>query len=242
MVMVTTITYATEISDPIIRDTVITITAFMLYLGAGFCIGIGIVVTWYQVAQSNVCLLLVYIFFIPFLPESQTFLIVTEQEKKATVILKRFRGSYINIENEINLLKKMNDDVTGDKSWSFLLQRNVQKRILVLIMLFLVQAFSGTMVLRANAVRILHDSGMTFNKEVFATLLMLLPVAGTFVLTYLVDRLGRRMCLVMSLSLMVVSYVILGTRVYLQDPTIVSLVPLELNDTALPSPEYTEQR
>ena len=243
MVTLTVMTYATEISDTSFRGTINTIPTMMFLLGAAFCVGIGITLTWYQLALANACVLLVYIFFIvPFLPESPLYLIIINQEKKATKILEHLRGTYIDIENEIKSIKKINDEVTGDTNYSFLLNRDVQKRILVLTMLFLVQAFSGTAVLRANAVRILEDSGVTFNKDIFVTLMLLLPIGGTFVLSYLVDRLGRRICLVISLTLMIVSYVLLGTHVYLRDHTIVSIVPLGLNDTAQPPSYYTEKR
>lgn len=243
MVTLTVISYATEIPDTTIRGNAVAVTTVMFLLGASFCVGIGIILAWYYVALLNVCMMLASIFFIvPSLPESPTFLIVTEQEDKATKVLERLRGPYINIENEITLLKKMNDEVTEDKSWSFLLQRKVQKRILVLTVLFLVQAFSGTAVLRANTVRILHDSGVTLNGELLTTLLLLLPVAGSFVLWSLVDRYGRRICLVISLTLMAVSYVVLGLKVYFQNNITVSLVPLDLNNTELSPSYHTRQR
>lgn len=242
MVTLTVITYATEIPDIAIRGNAAAVTTVMFLLGASFCVGIGIILAWYYVALLNVCMMLVSIFFIvPFLPESPTFLIVTKQEEKATKVLERLRGPYINVENEITQLKKMNDDVTEDNNWSFLLQKKVQKRILVLTVLFLLQAYSGTAVLRANTVRILHDSGVDLNEELLTTLLLLLPIAGSFVLWSLVDRYGRRVCLVISFMLMAVSYVVLGFKVYLQKNIIVSMVPLDLDNTELSPPYYTGQ-
>lgn len=147
------------------------------------------------------------------------------------------RGNHINIEIEMALLKKINSEGRGDKSWSFLLQRKVRKRILVLSVLFLVQGFSGTAALRANAVRILQASGVVGNTNMFATILMLVPIAGVFVLTWKADSLGRRWYLVISLALMMITYVVLGTAVYLQTPSFVSVVPTQLNGTVLP-PSY----
>ncbi|KAK8406100.1 hypothetical protein O3P69_007073 [Scylla paramamosain] len=241
MVTLAVMTYATEIPDTAFRGTISTITCLMFLMGACVCTAIGIALTWYYVALGNMSVLLVYICIVPFLPESPTFLIVTGQEKRATKVLERLRGAYIDIGNEISLLKKMNDEMMSNTSWSFLLHRRVQKRILVLSMLFIVQAFSGTAVLRANAVRILHDSGVTVNKTMFATLLLLLPIGGFFVLWSLVDRAGRKVCLAISLTLMSVTYIFLGTKVYLQEPTVVSLVPLEPNSTASSPPYFTAQ-
>lgn len=243
MVTLTVITYATEIPDTAIRGTATAITCLMFLFGATICVGLGLVITWYEVALSNAGVLLIYIFLIvPFLPESPTFLIVKRHDKEAIKVLKRLRGNYINIETEKEVLRKMNDNKTGGTSWSFLLQRKVQKRLLVLLVLFLVQAFSGTAVLRANAVRILEASGVTGNSGLFATILLLVPITGVFVLAWMVDTAGRRLCMGISLALMMVSYVILGTSVYLQTHTLVSVVPIESNDTALPPPYHIEVR
>ncbi|MPC52553.1 Facilitated trehalose transporter Tret1 [Portunus trituberculatus] len=242
MVTLTAMTYATEIPDAAFRGTISTICCFMFLMGACFCTAIGIALTWYYVALGNMCVLLVYICIVPFLPESPTFLVVTGQDDRAIKVLERLRGTYADITNEIKLLKKMNDEITSDTSWGFLLQKKVQKRILVLSILFLVQAYSGTAVLRANAVRILQDSGVTTNKSMVATLLLLLPIAGAFVLCHLVDRAGRKVCLAISLTLMSISYIFLGTRVYLQKSTVVSLIPLEPNNTAALPPYFTTER
>ena len=242
MVTLTVMTYATEIPDTAFRGTISTITCFMFLLGASVCVAIGICLTWYYVALSNMSVLLVYICIVPFLPESPTFLVVTGQVDRAVQVLGGLRGAYTDINSEINLLKKMNDDVSSDTSWGFLRQRQVQKRILVLTLLFFVQAYSGTAVLRANAVRILEDSGVTFNKSLFATLVLLLPIGGAFILWYLVDRVGRKVCLVISLTLMSMSYIFLGTIVYLHEPTVVSVISLEPNNFTVPPPYFTPQR
>lgn len=243
MVTLTATTYATEISDTAIRGTVTAMTCLMFLFGASMCVALGMVMTWYEVALGNIATLLVYIcLIVPFLPESPTFLIVNGQEKEAIRILRHLRGNYINIETEMALLKKINDESGGDKSWSFLLQRKVQKRILVLSILFLVQGFSGTAVLRANAVRILQTSGVTGNTNLFAIILLLVPIAGAFLLSWKADSLGRRWCLIMSLAFMMISYVVLGTAVYMQTSSFVSVVPIQLNDTMLPQPYHTEVR
>lgn len=242
MVTLAVMTYATEIPDTAFRGTVSTMPCLMFLTGACVCTAMGIGLSWYYVALGNMSILLVYIFcIVPFLPESPTFLIVSGQKKRAAKVLERLRGTYIDIDNEISLLKSKNDEMTSNSSWSFLLQRQVQKRILVLSVLFLVQAFSGTAVLRANAVRILQESGVTVNKTLFATLMLLVPIVGVIVLWSLVDRAGRKVCLAISLTLMCMSYIFLGTKVYLQEPTVVSLVPLEQNNTVPPPPYLTMQ-
>lgn len=236
MVVLTVIIYATEIPDTTIRGLVSTTCGTAFLLGSAVCVTMGVVMTWYAVALSNVVAILVYIcLIVPFLPESPTFLIVMEKEKEAIEVLRRFRGNYVNIDTEIAEIKKINGEAQETKAWSFLLQRKVYLRILVIVVLFLLNGFSGTNVIRANTVRILQSFGVTGDMNLYASVLFLVPVSGAFVLALLVDRLGRRGCLAMSFAFVMAMYAILGTLHYLQTHPLVS-VPVELNETMLSSP------
>lgn len=243
MITLTGMTYATEIPDTSIRGTVCTTCGLVFLFGSALCVTLSLALTWYAVALSNVAAILIYIcLIVPFLPESPTFLTVIEKDEEAIKVLRRLRGNYINIETEMALIKKMNDDAAGDRGWNFVLQKKVQKTILVLTILFLVQGFSGTGVLRADALRILQDSGITGNTNLYVILLLLIPIAGAFVMSCITDNLGRRGCLVISLAFMMLTYVVLGTVVYFQSRPLVSVVPIDLNDTTQPQPYEVELR
>lgn len=232
MVTLTGMTYATEIPDTAIRGTVCTACALLFTFGNALSVILSLTLTWYTVALSNVVAILVYIcLIVPFLPESPTFLIVKEREKQAIKILKDLRGKYIDIETEMSLIKKMNDDAMGDREWSFIREKKVQRSIMVLTILFFVQGFSGADILRADAIRILKASGVSNNADLFNIIFFLVPIVGVLVLSSLADILGRRGCLVMSLTFMMIAYVVLGTIVYFQNQSIPQLVTVQLNDT-----------
>lgn len=201
--------------------------------GGALSVALGLAMTWYAVALCNAATFLVYSFLIvPFLPESPTFLIVTGKEKEALKVLRRLRGKYTDINNEMDLFKEINNEAPGDNGWSFLLEKKVQKTFLKLITLFLVQGFCGTEVIRPNAIKILERSGVTDNTDLFATILLLVPIAGTFVMSCVMDNVGRRECLVVSLTFTMIAYVVLGSATYLQ---IKSLILLGLNHTSMQS-------
>lgn len=241
MITLTGMTYATEIPDTAIRGTACTTCGIVFLFGTVLSVILSLAMTWYAVALSNVAAILVYIcLIVPFLPESPTFLVVFDKEEEAITVLQRLRGNYINIDTEMALLKKINDEAAGNKGWSFLLQKKVQKNILVLTILFLVQAFSGTAVLRADALRILETSGITGNTDLFVTVLLLVPIAGAFVMSCITDNVGRRGCLVISLIFMAITYVVLGTAVYLQNQPLVSIVKIEFNNTMQQPPYEVE--
>ncbi|XP_050690421.1 uncharacterized protein LOC126982417 [Eriocheir sinensis] len=235
------VTYAVEIPDTAIRGTACSTTTILFLFGTALSVILSLAMTWYAVALSNVGAVLVYIcLIVPFLPESPTFLIVTEKEKEATKVLRKLRGNYSNIKTEMALIKNMNDEVAGDKGWSFILQREMQKKFLVLTILSLVQGFCGTEVLRPNVLKILEMSGVTGSTDLFVIILILVPISGAFVMSCIIDRLGRRGCLVLSLAFTMIAYVVLGSTIFVQTLPLTSVVPIEFNDTAKQPPYQVE--
>ncbi|XP_045611610.1 facilitated trehalose transporter Tret1 [Procambarus clarkii] len=232
MVTLAVITYATEIPDTTHRGSVGTIVCFMFLIGTGIGVSLGIFLTWYEVAFINVGLLLLYIIaIVPCLPESPTFLAVNDKDKAAHRILERLRGTYADLDAEIKLLKQLNRVTDATSKWGALLSLENLKRISLLSCLFFIQNFSGTAVIRVNATRILEASGVNLDKDISTTILLVVPICGVFVLTSLVDRIGRRLCLVVSMAPMVVAYAILGCYVFLSNyqVTIVSFASLYSN-------------
>ncbi|XP_042211762.1 facilitated trehalose transporter Tret1-2 homolog [Homarus americanus] len=234
MVSLAVITYATEIPDTRHRGSFGTIVCLMFLFGAGVCVCLGISLTWYQVAFVNVGVLLVYmIAIVPCLPESPTFLAVTNQTKEARDVLLRLRGADADVDGEIQLLKNLNQINGGSSRWGALLNCENMKRILLMSVLFFIQNFSGTSAVRVNATRILETSGVELDKDTSTILLFTVPIFGAFVLTLLVDRLGRRVCLVASLIPMMLAYCVLGFYIKFSHHSInfATLDPLDINLT-----------
>ncbi|XP_069955484.1 facilitated trehalose transporter Tret1 isoform X2 [Cherax quadricarinatus] len=232
MVTLAVITYATEIPDTSHRGSIGTIVILMFLIGTGIGVSLGIFLTWYQVAFINVGILLLYTTaIVPCLPESPTFLAVVDKDKAALKVLAGLRGNYADLDAEIKLLKQLNRVTDATSRWGALLSAENLKRILLLSCLFFIQSFSGTAVVRVNATRILEASGVNLNRDISTTILMVVPICGVFVLTSLTDRIGRRLCLVVSMAPMVLAYCVLGCYVFLNsyEVTAVSVVPLGSN-------------
>ncbi|XP_071519387.1 facilitated trehalose transporter Tret1-like [Panulirus ornatus] len=234
MVTLSVITYATEIPDISIRGSFGTIVGLMFLMGNGIGVSLGILLTWYEVALVNVGLLLLYVIaIVPCLPESPTFLVINNNESHARKVLRSLRGDHFDLDGEIELLKKMNNTEHVDSKWRLLLCRENLKKIFILTCLFFVQNFSGTAVIRVNAIRILEISEVDLNVDIATATLLIIPICGVFVLSFLVDRIGRRHCLAVSLGIMLIAYLALGFYM-------VQLVPVDLSSYSV-SHHLTEE-
>ncbi|KAK7078540.1 hypothetical protein SK128_028639 [Halocaridina rubra] len=217
LVVVSVRTYLSEISDKEIRGAAILSAECMKSMGAILIVALGMIGTWYYAAFFCVCEILFFgIAVLPFLPESPTFLTVTGKDEKAMKVLKRLRGKYIDVEGEMCNLKEANERGDGNNGWSALLKPDVMKKCLIVFGLFLISNFSGTEVIKANAVRMLQTSGLSFDSEVSTIIIFVLLLAGNLCQALLVDRIGRKKCLILSLILLLTAYVILGTYVFLE--------------------------
>ncbi|KAK3863495.1 hypothetical protein Pcinc_030749 [Petrolisthes cinctipes] len=192
-------TYASEIADTSHRGSFVSVNIIMFLLGIVSGAALGMIFTWYEVALFSDGLLLLAAFIVPFLPESPTFLVVTDRHTQAAEILRRLRGYNCNIENEILMIKEMNNTETKS-TWRDIFRGDNIKRLLILFGLFCVQSFSGVHVLRSNLTRILQSAGINSDLELWTTVILLVPVGGSILQTLLIDRLGRRLCLVVSLA------------------------------------------
>lgn len=106
--------------------------------------------------------------------------------------------------------------------WEFI------KRILICFGLFLISNFSGTQVLKVNTLRILESSGMNLDKELSTILVTSILLFGNSALLFSIDRVGRRRCLLISFSLLVISYTVLGAFVYITESMSVASSSIEI--------------
>ncbi|XP_071534133.1 facilitated trehalose transporter Tret1-2 homolog isoform X2 [Panulirus ornatus] len=203
-------TYLVEIADTEIRGTAGMIASSMLEFGGILTISLGMVLPWYSLAFLVVALLLFYCLVImPFLPESPTYLAVQNRSEEALQVLLQLRGRHVNLDEELSLLKQQNDRVEV-QGWSALLKPFILKRMVVCIGILCISNFCGTEVIRANATRMLQASGLAFNRDVSTIMTFVLSLCGNLTMMVTIDRLGRRRCLVLSLSLLTVVYTALG--------------------------------
>lgn len=209
-------TYLSEIADTAIRGAAILSAECMKSVGAILIVAVGMLGSWYYIAFFCIFEVLLWLVSVQFLPDSPTFLTVSGKDDKARKVLQRLRGPYFDVEKEIAQLKTQNERKDGNSGWGVLLKPDVLKKCLIVFGLFAISNFSGTEVIKANAVRILQTSGLPFDTDVSSIIVFVLLLGGNISQALLVDRIGRRKCLVLSLVLLVIAYSILGAYVFIE--------------------------
>lgn len=167
---------------------------------------------------------------LPMLPESPTFLVVQGRKEEAKEILMRLRGSEIDIEREVKELELLNQREDGRHGWMALLSKDLRKPLFILICLSIILPLSGIPMLTFSTTRLLEVALPSLSGNIITMIAMSGCFFGSVSLVTLVDRIGRRWCLRISLSLMAIAYTVLGTLSYLDNPSFqVELMPSVAN-------------
>lgn len=218
--------YLAEISDTPIRGAAALTTEIMKGTGAIIIIGFGMIIHWYYLALFCGCFVLLFgLLFVPLLPESPTYLVVSGRDKEARHVLRHLRGPYVDLDEEIQQLKEQNQRDDEVRGLGIFLKPDIVKKCMIIFGLLLISNLCGTEVIRSNALRMLQTSGLTLDKDVSTILVFVLVLSGNLSQMLLVDRIGRRKCLILSLILLVLAYTILGIYIFFDSPEI-EIIPL----------------
>ena len=210
-------TYIIELPDLPIRGALAAIPTIFFGLGLVLTVGSGIAKRWYEIPFVGYAVIVLCCIIMYFLPESPTYLTVAGKEDQATKVLEKLRGPDANINEEIKDLQECNNGKTDKPILKLLLQRDVLRFLVICMILFFIQNFSGLNVMYFNTTRIFIASGSTFDENLATILVFLLKLGGTFVAIYYLDRIGRRVCMIMSLSIMAACLLVMGTYLHIKE-------------------------
>lgn len=112
MVRVVVKTYIAEVVDTEIRGSAMVITVLMMQIGSILVVSLGLPLTWYQVPFINTGIFVTYcLVIVPLLPESPTFLAVTNNDVEAKAVLRRLKGPTVDVNEVLLDLKIRNKSV-----------------------------------------------------------------------------------------------------------------------------------
>ncbi|XP_053653902.1 facilitated trehalose transporter Tret1-like isoform X2 [Cherax quadricarinatus] len=207
--------YVIELADASVRGMMASIPTLGIVLGGLYTVGLGYVLEWHYLAL--VCSLPPIMFFVCTfcLPDSPSFLVVKGSPEKALKILRKLRGPYADIGSEVADLEKRNQATSG--GWRALLKRYIVMRMAVIDILFFLQQFCGNYVFMVHTSRVLQASGVRWDPDMVTVIVGVVRVLGTLVAFVLIDRTGRRYCLVLSHAINSSALVILGIYVHLAE-------------------------
>ncbi|CAL4071484.1 unnamed protein product, partial [Meganyctiphanes norvegica] len=209
-------TYVVEIADVSIRGVIGTIPCVMAIFGQLLCMLFGYWLHYYTLALVLCVIPIAFIIFIIVaLPPSPTYLIVKGKEQEALKVLQKLRNKNEDLHAEVKSCQELNEGSKGH-AWKSILQVEVLKPLTVLTILFFISAFSGWLVINANASRIFENAGIKGqdSENLASIIINVAMLVFTIISCFLVDKIGRKFSLILSLSMMAVSLIAMSVYVW----------------------------
>lgn len=206
--------YVAEISNANIRGMSCTFMDMVKLGGLVLVVALSIKVSWFVIAAGSAVLALVHGGVMLALPESPNFLAVQGREEDARRVLRWLRGPGADVDAELVLLRLHNQRSDGALGFATLLKWDVLKTMATLLLLITFRGLCGCDMITIHCTRMLLATGVTVDHTLGTLTVNSAYVLGGLLLTVLVDRLGRRQSMLVSLTVMLVGNCVLGCYCY----------------------------
>jgi len=207
-----------EIAQKEIRGTLGSYFQLMVTIGILFvyAVGAGVNVFWLSLICGLIPLVFGVVFF--FMPESPTYLVMRERNAEASSSLKWLRGQqYDPAEDIAELQNELEEQKTNNLSLREALSRKSTVRGLIISFgLMFFQQVSGINAVIFYTTDIFRDANTGINEELATILVGVMQVIATFVASLVVDRLGRRLMLLVSDAVMAICTLLMGVYFFMK--------------------------
>lgn len=207
--------YVVELPDTCIRGMMATLPTLGVVLGSLYTVAFGYILPWHYLSFVGAIPPLLFLFMTFFLPESPSYLVIKGLRQQAIAILRDLRGKYADVEAEVTELERMNSTSSG--GWKGLLDKDIMRRIFIVVMVFFLSQMCGNFVIMIYTARILNATGAPINPDAITAITGALRVAGTMMAVFMLDVLGRRYSLLISHAINSTFLFLLGTFVYMAE-------------------------
>lgn len=211
--------YTGEIAQKDIRGTLGSFFQLMITGGILFvyAIGAGLDVFW----TSVVCGILPLIFgaIFVFMPESPTYLVSKVDYNGAIKSIEWLRGADYDYNPELEELKavELKNKQASVSIMSALTRKVTLKALAISLGLMFFQQLCGINAVIFYATDIFKDANTGIDAKLSTIVVGIMQVIATFVSVLVVDKLGRRLLLLASATVMALSTIAMGVYFYLQD-------------------------
>lgn len=210
--------YTAEIGEAEIRGTLGTYFQLQCTAGILFVYAVG---SWATVFALTIICATLPVFFaglMLLMPESPQFNLKKNRLKQAREALQWFRGSEYDIESEItdmqnSLEKERNEKVPLLQAFS---TPAAKRGLLIGLGVMFIQQFGGINAVVFYTVKIFKDAGSSLDPNIATIIVGTIMMVTTWIATMVVDRLGRRILLLVSALIMALSTSTLGLYFYLK--------------------------
>lgn len=215
---VTAPAYTSEIAQDSIRGTLGSFFQLMITAGILFAYAVGGYISVYLFNVFCTCIPIVFALVFFFMPESPNYLVVKGRYDEARNALIRLRGRTYDVDTELNNMKFKAEEAKRNKVsyLSAIKKKTALKAISICYALMLFQQLSGINAVIFNASQIFSDAGASIPSTISAIIIGVIQVIATFASSLFVDKLGRRILLLLSALIMCVCSTALGVYFFLQ--------------------------
>lgn len=211
--------YTAEIAQSDIRGSLGSYFQLMLVIGVLFSYVIGTRTSVFGLSVICATIPLIFGAIFVFMPETPAYLISKGKKEEAAKSLKWLRGSQYDYSGELAELQTQHEENSKNKVsiGSAILRKASIKAIFISLSLMFFQQMSGI-----NAVifytKDIFDAAQTGLDSGLATIIVgIMQVISVFVSSLIVDKLGRRILLLISIVCMAICTFILGVYFYMKD-------------------------
>jgi MFS family permease len=203
--------YIAEMSTATYRGFLGTSNQVAITIGVLLAYVLGIwIKPYYWLAVAAMIVIAVLIVFMLFVPETPRWLLMDGQQKEALKVLQWLRGDKANIANEFSEIERSLQD-QEEVNLSEFRHPSLLKPLRICIMLMIFQQFCGINSVLFFASVIFKSAHSSHSLEPYEpTLIGVVQVIATVIAGFLMDRLGRRVLLIISGSLLTISSIGLG--------------------------------
>ncbi|XP_063604407.1 facilitated trehalose transporter Tret1-like isoform X1 [Penaeus indicus] len=209
--------YAIELADPDVRGMMGMMLNLGIMAGQLVTVSVGYETRYFVVALIDAFIPAIFFLGLVWLPESPSFLVLKGRDEEARKVIRQLRGEHINVNEEIQNYRAMNEGREGRSVWRGLTQPRILKNLGIVSMLFVIVFFSGFFIVNANASRMFKAAGSTIDANLAAIIINIVQLIGGFIGFLLADKLGRKGLLYSGLTLMCISLTGLATYVGLTE-------------------------
>lgn len=209
--------YIGEIAQKEIRGSLGSFFQLMVTTGILFVYAIGYDLNVFTFSIICGVLPLAFAVAFVFMPESPLYLVSKNRSEDAIKSLKWLRGDHYDISDELNDLQRQHEaDINNKISFIAALKRRASVKALIIIvgLMFFLQ-LSGINIVIFYTGFIFNAAHIDIKTELAIILIGIMQVVATFVASMIVDKTGRRVLLLISISIMAICKILLGVYFYM---------------------------
>ncbi|XP_072175690.1 solute carrier family 2, facilitated glucose transporter member 8-like [Diadema setosum] len=209
--------YISEVATPNLRGFLgssfqVSVTVGILLV---YCIGIPLTYYWLALTGGAMAVLLAMTSTI--IPETPRFLLIRHLRAEASYVLRKLRGPFIDVDIECREIEDALDNSDEKFSWIEFSQPTLYKPLVISLVLMFVQQFSGINAVMFYTVSIFQTAEPSMNPNIPTVIVGGVQVLFTCVAAVLMDRMGRKLLLIVGAIGMAVSAITFGLYYELTD-------------------------